>query len=161
MGGKIMKTIYLGADHAGFYLKEKVKQGLKKKKIPFQDLGNLNYDADDDYPDYAAKVSQKVVRQKSKGILFCGSAEGICIAANKINGVRAVAVWDARMAVQSRSHNDANILCLSGGGTLKKINGLGLPFDKAQKIILIWLKTPFSGAARHQRRIRKIKKLEA
>ncbi|MDP3734614.1 MAG: RpiB/LacA/LacB family sugar-phosphate isomerase [Nanoarchaeota archaeon] len=155
-----MKTIYLGADHAGFELKEKVKQWLKKKRIPFQDLGNVKYDQDDDYPDYAEKVGRQVVRAKSKGILFCGSAEGICIAANKMKGVRAVAVWDTRMAEQSRRHNDANVLCLSGGGTLTMVPGLGLPFDTAQKIINVWLTTPFSNAARHQRRIQKIKKLE-
>lgn len=155
-----MVTIYLGSDHAGFYLKEKVKKWLKKKKIAVEDLGNLKYDKDDDYPDYAAKVGRKVVKKKSKGILFCGSAEGICIAANKIKGVRAVAVWDKLMAQQSRQHNDANVLCLSGGGTLKKIRGLGLSLGKAKEIIEVWLNTSSSKESRHLRRINKIRKLE-
>ena len=155
-----MKKIYLGSDHAGFALKEKLKKWLEKEKIPFEDLGNLKYEKYDDYPDYAEKVGKQVVKTKSKGILFCGSAEGICIAANKVKGVRAVAVWDKQMAKQSRDHNDANILCLSGGGTLLKVKGMGLSFRKAKKIIKVWLDTPFSKAARHQKRIKKIKLLE-
>ena len=154
------KKIYLGADHAGFHLKEKVKEWLKKKKIPFEDCGNLKYEKYDDYPDYAAKAGRKVAKMKSKGILFCGSAEGICIAANKIKGVRAVAVWKPRMAQQSRGHNDANVLCLSGGGTLKKVKGMGLSLAQATKIIEKFLGTPFSQASRHVRRVKKIKKLE-
>lgn len=155
-----MKIVYLGADHAGFHLKEKVKKWLEKQGIPYKDLGNIFYDPDDDYPDFASRVGRAVVKQKTNGLLFCGSAEGICIAANKIPGIRAVAVWDVRMAKQSRLHNDANILCLSGGGTLKKVSGLGLSLEQAQKIIRVWLATPFSGAARHVRRINKLKQLE-
>lgn len=155
-----MKKIYLGSDHAGFNLKEKVKKWLEKEKIPFEDLGNLKYEKYDDYPDYATKVGRQVVKKKSKGLLFCGSAEGICIAANKIKGVRAVAVWDPRMAKQSRQHNDANVLCLSGGETLKKVKGMALTFKKAKKIITVWLNTPFSEASRHIRRINKIRKME-
>lgn len=155
-----MKKIYLGADHAGFHLKEKVKKWLEKQHVLYKDLGNLFYDLDDDYPDFAAVVGKAVVKNNTKGLLFCGSAEGICIAANKIPGIRAVAVWDARMAKQSRAHNDANVLCLSGGGTLKKVSGLGLSLGQAQKIIQVWLATPFSGASRHIRRIKKIARLE-
>lgn len=155
-----MKQIYLGADHAGFHLKEQVKSWLHNRKIPSRDLGNLFYDLNDDYPDFAAVVGKAVVKNHTKGLLFCGSAEGICIAANKIPGIRAVAVWDVQMAKQSRLHNDANILCLSGGGTLKKVAGLGLSLDLAKKIIQVWLATPFSGASRHVRRIRKIALLE-
>ena len=155
-----MKKIYLGADHAGFALKEKVRRWLDQKNIPYRDLGNVRYEKDDDYPDYAAAVGRQVVKTQSKGILFCGSAEGICIAANKIKGVRAVAVWDWRMAKQSREHNDANVLCLSGGGMLKKVAGLGISLKEAQKIIRIWFSTPFSRASRHIRRINKIRQLE-
>lgn len=155
-----MKNIYLGADHAGFHLKEKVKRWLDQQHVSYKDLGNVFYDPDDDYPDFAAVVGKAVVKNNTKGLLFCGSAEGICIAANKIPGIRAVAVWDVRMAKQSRSHNDANILCLSGGGTLKKVPGLGLSFEQAKKIIHVWLSTPFSGASRHVRRIKKIARLE-
>ncbi|MBS3118349.1 RpiB/LacA/LacB family sugar-phosphate isomerase [Candidatus Woesearchaeota archaeon] len=152
------RKIYLGADHAGFVLKEKVKRWLIEKKIAFEDLGNLVYDKEDDYPDFAEKVAKRVMQDGSKGILFCGSAEGIAIAANKVKGVRAVAVWDKKIAQLSREDNDANILCLAGGGMLKPIPGLSL--GKAKEIIFVWLKTQFSGEARHKRRIEKIKKIE-
>lgn len=153
-----MKKIYLGADHAGFALKEKVKQWLTEKKTAFEDLGNLIYDKNDDYPDFAEKVARKVVREGTKGILFCGSAEGMAMAANKVKGVRAVAVWDKKIAELSRKHNDANVLCLAGGGMLKPIPGLSL--EKAKVIISVWLKMQFRGEVRHKRRIEKIKKIE-
>ncbi len=129
-----------------------------EKKIAFEDLGNLVYDKDDDYPDFAEKVGRKVVRDGTKGILFCGSAEGIAIAANKVKGVRAVAVWDKKIARLSREDNNANVLCLAGGGMLKPIPGLSL--EKAKEIISVWLKTQFSGEARHRRRIEKIEQIE-
>lgn len=153
-----MKKLYLGADHAGFELKEKVKLWLVGKKIIFEDLGNMVYDKDDDYPDFAEKVGRRVAREGTKGILFCGSAEGIAIAANKVKGVRAVAVWDKKIAELSRKHNDANVLCLAGGGMLKPIPGLSL--GTAKEIIPVWLRTSFSGEARHKRRIEKIKQIE-
>lgn len=153
-----MKPIYLGADHAGFELKEKIKKWLKTRNIAFEDLGNLIYDKDDDYPDFAEKVSKRVVKDKTKGILLCGSAEGICIAANKIKGVRAVNPQDILQAKLSRADNDANILCLAGGGMLKPIPGI--PLAKAKKTILTFIKTAFSGEQRHIRRLNKIKMLE-
>ncbi len=153
-----MKKIYLGADHAGFALKEKVKRWIRGKKIAFEDLGNLIYDKDDDYPDFAERVGKRVVKEKVKGILFCGSAEGMAMAANKVKGVRAVAVWDKKIAELSRKHNDANVLCLAGGGMLKPIPGLSL--GKAKEIISVWLRMQFSGEARHKRRIEKIRQIE-
>ncbi len=146
-----MKPIYLGADHAGFKLKEKIKSWLKVKKIAFEDLGNLVYDQNDDYPDFAEKVGKKVVKDKTKGILLCGSAEGICIAANKVRGVRAVAPSTVKLAEFSRAHNDANVLCLSGWYT---------PLSLSKKIVNKFLSTPFSKEARHVRRLNKIKKME-
>ncbi len=141
--------INLGADHAGFQLKEHLKKYLQKKHT-LKDWGAYEYIQADDYPDYAAKVA-KAVRKKGRGILVCGSAEGICIAANKIKGIRAVPVWNTKQAKLSREHNDANVLCLSGWMLTKK---------KAEQIVLTWLKTPFSGEARHKRRIQKIRRLE-
>lgn len=155
---KMNKKIYLGADHAGFALKEKIKSWLKARRAAFEDLGNMVYDKNDDYPDFAGKVAKIVVKKKTKGILFCGSAEGMAMAANKVKGVRAVAVWDKKIAELSRKHNDANVLCLAGGGMLKPIPGLSL--EKAKEIISVWLRTPFSGEARHKRRIEKIKQIE-
>ena len=146
-----MKPIYLGADHAGFALKEKIKKWLTKQKIPFVDLGDKKLRPADDYPDYAAKVARKVASGKSVGILFCGSAQGVCIAANKIKGIRAIVPFNPREAVLSRKHEDANIICLSGWF---------FTLMKAKKMIGLFLNTPFSAEARHVRRINKIKKLE-
>lgn len=153
-----MKKIYLGADHAGFELKEKIKIWLEAEGISYDDCGNTKYDKDDDYPDFAEKVALKVVKNHGLGVLVCGSAEGICIAANKVKGVRAVNPHDILQAKLSREHNDANILCLAGGGTLQPIPGMSL--SKAKKMIFAFLNMPFSGAERHQRRIRKIISLE-
>lgn len=145
-----MSIILLGADHAGFALKEHLKKFLQKKGYDVKDMGAYKLVKTDDYPDYAAKVA-KAVQKSGKGILVCGSAEGVCIAANKFRGIRAVAVWTVQNAKLSREHNDANILCLSGWQLSKKT---------AEKIALTWLKTPFSKEKRHVRRIQKIKRLE-
>ena len=153
-----MKKIYLGADHAGFHLKEKIKLWLVRNKIAYEDLGNHKFDKNDDYPDYAVKVAKRVVKEKTQGILLCGSAEGVCIAANKVKGVRAVNPYDAIKTKFARKHEDANILCVAGGGT--KVPQPGTSLIKSAKLIKIFLNTPFSGAKRHQRRLNKIKKLE-
>ena len=160
MGAILNKEmIYLGADHAGFELKEKIKEDLIKKGQKVADLGAHTLDKNDDYPDYAKAVADKVAADSSaKGILFCGSAEGVCIAANKVKGIRAVAVWSTTNAKMSRAHNDANVLCLSGGQTLEPIPATS--FEEAREIVDTWLATPFSGAERHQRRIQKIHELE-
>ncbi|MBI4152751.1 RpiB/LacA/LacB family sugar-phosphate isomerase [Candidatus Woesearchaeota archaeon] len=152
------KKIYIGADHAGFDLKEKIKAWLDTEKIAYDDCGNTAYNSDDDYPDFAEKVARKVVKNNGLGLLACGSAEGICIAANKVRGVRAVNPHDLAQVKVSREHNDANILCLAGGGMLKPQPGIS--FSKAKKMIRAFLNTPFSGAERHQRRIQKIALLE-
>jgi len=142
--------IYLGADHAGFKLKEQVKEYLNKKGYSVSDLGALALEKNDDYPDYAAKVARRS-SAGGMGILFCGSSHGVCIAANKIRGARAVAVSNVRDAKLTREHNNANVLCLSGWN---------LSFLSAKKIVDAWVKTDFSGGERHVRRIRKIEKLE-
>jgi len=144
------KTVHIGADHAGFMLKEHLKKFLQKKGYTMKDLGAHKLIKGDDYPDYAEKVA-KAVQRGGKGILLCGSAEGICIAANKFRKIRAVPVWTLQNAKLSRQDNDANILCLSGWE---------LPKKKAEQIALTWLKTPFSGEKRHVRRIKKIARLE-
>jgi len=151
-----MEAVYLGADHAGFELKEKLKDYLHRKGYAVHDFGAFTYDKDDDYPDFAIPVAEMAVSKKGKGILVCGSAEGICIAANKVKGARAVAVWDKTSAKLSRSHNDANILCLAGGKTKQNVQGIGISFSKAKELVDAWLKTPFSGEKRHVRRLLKL-----
>jgi len=145
-------TVILGADHAGFSLKEKLKQALTDADFVVVDAGAKTLDKNDDYPDYAIKVANRVGNgQGNYGILVCGSGAGVCIAANKIKNIRAVAVTTAAEAKLTREHNDANVLCLSGWN---------LSLGTAKKIVLTWLKTPFSGEARHARRIKKIADLE-
>ncbi len=143
--------IYLGADHAGFELKEKIKRWLEKHHIPFEDLGDSVLNPSDDYPDYAEKVARAVVAKNSLGILICGSAQGVCIAANKIKGVRAVVPFSLKEARLTREHEDANIICLSGWF---------MRYHYATKLLATFLTTPFSREPRHLRRINKIRKLE-
>ncbi len=153
-------VIYLGADHAGFALKERIKKFLQEKKYEVHDLGAHILKKDDDYPDYGFLVARSVAKSKedAKGILFCGSAEGICIAANKVAGIRAVPIWTEYAAKQTREHNNANVLCLAGGQTIKKSPTLS--FSKIKKIITLFLTTSFSTEPRHTRRILKIQKEE-
>ena len=146
-----MKPIYIGADHAGFALKEKIRKWLKHKRVPYVDVGNVKLDHKDDYPDFAAPLAKRVVANKSLGILVCGSAQGMCIAANKIKGARAVIPYSLREARLSKEHNNANIMCLSGWFT---------HLHKSKRMIEIFLTTPFSKEPRHMRRVAKIKKLE-
>lgn len=146
-----IKKLYLGADHAGFAVKEKLKKYFKEKKISFEDLGTYSLDSVD-YPDYAIAVAKKISKDKNtKGILICGTGTGMAIAANKVKGIRAVAAYDNYSAKMSRNDNDANVLAL---------RGRFFPFDKIERIVSIWLKTPFSQKPRHKRRINKIKLFE-
>ena len=141
--------IALGADHAGYLLKETIKEYLTKKKLEFKDYGTFKMDSCD-YPEFSYKVSQAVVTEEANvGILVCGTGIGMCITANKIKGIRAAQVNDVESAQLSRLHNDANILCLSGRN---------LPEDEALKIVETWLNTSFEGG-RHQGRINLISQL--
>jgi ribose 5-phosphate isomerase B len=141
-----MKVI-IASDHAGVKLKERIKQYLKRKKIEYTDLGTDSSDSVD-YPDYAIKVAEKIAKDKNlRGILVCGTGTGMTIAANKVNGVRAVAAYDPYSAKMSRIDNDSNVLGL---------RGRFFPFERVKKIIHVWLNTPFSGEERHKRRIKKI-----
>lgn len=139
--------VIIASDHAGLRLKERVKRYLKRKKIEYEDLGTDSFSSVD-YPDYALKVAEKVVKNKNtRGILVCGTGTGMTIAANKVKGIRAVAAYDAYSAKMSRIDNDTNVLGL---------RGRFFPYEKIKKIITVWLDTPFSGEKRHKRRIKKI-----
>ncbi|MCJ7739964.1 RpiB/LacA/LacB family sugar-phosphate isomerase [Candidatus Microgenomates bacterium] len=150
--------IYLGCDHGGFDLKEKIKKWLVRWGYSFEDLGNTIYDKDDDYPKYAFAVARRVAEEefsgrkypmpwkdRPKGILCCRSAAGMVMAANRIKGIRAFATSDAKKAMRSRDHNDANIIALSGDW---------LEDYQAKKLIKAWLSTEFSGEERHIRRLK-------
>src|SRR3989338_365465 len=144
--------IILGADHAGYALKEKIKKYLEKKKIQYEDAGAYKLNPKDDYVDYAVKAAKKVSKSKNTtGILVCGTGTGMEIAANKIKGIRAAMGYDTYSAKMAKEHNDANILGL---------RSRNISFDKTKKIIDAWLNTKFSSKQRHRRRVNKIKRLE-
>ena len=145
-----MKLV-IGSDHAGFLLKEEVRAYLSLKGHEIVDLG-VHSTAPSDYPDAAEAVGDAINAGVAKrGILICGSGLGMCIAANKIPGVRAAPCYDDVTAELSRRHNDLNILCLSGDMLGSRL---------LDRIVEIWLKTPFDGG-RHARRLAKIAKLES
>ncbi len=142
--------IAIGADHAGFELKEKIKQRLAQQGINIQDEGTVSNESVD-YPDFARKVGEDVAAHKvDLGVLVCGSGIGMSIAANKVPGIRAAPVTTVHEAQMSREHNDANVLTL-GARILSE--------DLALKIVDRWLHTPFAGG-RHQRRVDKISAIE-
>ena len=140
--------IYIGSDHAGFDLKQDIKKILKELDEQFEDLGNEIKEPADDYPDFGLAVGKAIQDDfGSYGILVCGSAQGVCIAANKVLGVRAVNVRSAEEAQKTREHNNANVLCLSGWKQSS---------EDVRPIIEKFLRTPFSDEDRHHRRVQKI-----
>ena len=157
-----MAKVFIGSDHAGFALKEAVKKLLTSRKIAYQDLGNLVLDKTDDYPDYSLAVAMAVAKNKdSRGVLFCGSAQGACIVANKVKGIRAATAVNVAQAVAARQHGDNNIVCLAGGAQVDRaVKSEAVPAALAQKIITAFLVTSFSQAPRHRRRVNKIKAIE-
>ncbi|MAG60376.1 ribose-5-phosphate isomerase [archaeon] len=150
---KVQNLLYLGADHRGFQLKEQIKQFLIKQNISFIDCGDLNYKKDDDYPDYAKQVAKKVQASKfqSKGLLICGSAEGVCITANKFKGIRAAIVEQKEQTELAVKHDHANVICMPADRVVIK---------KAKLLVLEFLAAKPSKAQRHVRRINKIKRIE-
>lgn len=142
--------IAIGSDHAGFELKEYVKEILLKRHETVNDVGTHGVESVD-YADFGLKVAELVSKgEAEKGILVCGTGEGMNIIANKVKGIRASLVFDLYTAIQSRRHLDANVLVLGG-----RVTGKGL----AEEIVKVWLDTPFEGG-RHQKRIDKIKAWE-
>ena len=142
----IFKKICISSDHAGFEIKEFIKEFIIDSNISITDLGPfINQSVD--YPDFAKKVSRRVSKKKSEiGILVCGSGTGMAISANKSKGIRAAVGYNIKSTQLSRQHNNANILCLGSRLTKKK---------DIKKIISIFLKTKFEGG-RHKRRVKKI-----
>ena len=142
--------VYIASDHAGFALKKSLQELLPE--IEWMDLGPASTDRVD-YPDYAEKLGVKVATDGpgARGILICGSGIGVCIAANKVHGVRAALVDNPVAARLSREHNDANVLCLGARF---------LAPEYAAEIVQTWIDTPFSNDARHVERVRKINALD-
>jgi ribose 5-phosphate isomerase B len=139
-------TIILGSDHAGYELKEKVKKALERLGVPWEDVGTQST-ASVDYPDYAHRVAEAVEQGRfARGIVLCGTGLGVSMAANRHPGVRAAVAYDEETARLSREHNDANVLALGGRS---------LDHALAERILEVWLKTPFAGG-RHATRVAKI-----
>ena len=144
--------VAIGADHAGFELKELLKRKLVETGFDVLDVGAHAYDRDDDYPDFALAVGREVAAGAvARGILVCGSGVGACIAANKLRGVRACLCHDIYSAVQGVEHDDMNVLCLGG-----LIIGSAL----AEKLMWGFLGANFLANGRFQRRLDKVLALE-
>jgi len=143
--------IAMGADHAGYRLKDEIKAYLEQQGHQVEDLGCHCGDSVD-YPDYANAVCAKVVSgEADRGILICGTGIGMSIAANKIPGIRCALVHDLFSAKATREHNDTNVLAMG-----ERVIGPGL----ALEIVKVWLETPFSEGPRHVNRVNKVKQLE-
>ena len=141
-----MKKIYISSDHAGFKLKEEIKKKFINK-YKFQDLGTDSYKISVNYPDYAHKLSRKVMLStKNIGILICGSGLGMSMAANRHKKIRAALCYSVKNAKLSRLHNNANIITLGSRLTNK---------NTAFKCIEVFVNTKFEGG-RHKKRIKKI-----
>jgi RpiB/LacA/LacB family sugar-phosphate isomerase len=146
-----MEKIVIASDHAGRELKEDLKEFLQGMGFETMDMG-VNNDASVDYPDYGTPVAERVSRGEiERGVLLCATGIGMSILANKFANVRAALVNDVYTARMAKEHNDANILVIGG-----RVVGKGL----AREIVKTWLETTFQGG-RHQRRLDKIRELEA
>lgn len=145
--------VYLGTDHAGFELKEKIKSYLKESGYEVEDCGAFEFDKNDDYPDFISKAAEKVSKYPtSRGIVFGKSGAGECIVANKIKRIRAILGFNMKNVKLAREHNDANILSLGS---------VFINTELAKELVIIFLQTPFGNEERHTRRINKIKGIES
>lgn len=143
----MMQTIAIGADHAGFELKERLKKWLESNGHSIHDYGTYNADSVD-YPDFAHPVASAVERKEfDLGLLVCGSGNGVAMSANKHTGIRAAICWNEDLAALAREHNDANILCLPARFIAP---------EEAERILDRFLNSSFEGG-RHARRVDKIR----
>ena len=140
--------LFLGSDHAGFVLKSRVLKNLAEQKgLEIFDCGCFSNNVPVDYPDVAIDLCRRLLSQKAQGVLFCGTGVGMAIAANKVEGIRAVCGVDYFSVEMARRHNDVNVLCLG-----ERVVGLGI----ATMLVKVFLNTPFDGG-RHKNRVEKLK----
>lgn len=142
--------IYIGADHNGFQLRNNLLEYLRKAQYDVDDEGDFRMDPKDDYPQFASRVATKVLMSEDpdpRGILICGSGQGMCMTANRYRGIRAGIGYDIESARAIRNDEDSNILCLPARS---------LPKDQAKVIIEAWLDTPFAAAPRFIRRMKEM-----
>ncbi|HSX31083.1 MAG TPA: RpiB/LacA/LacB family sugar-phosphate isomerase [Candidatus Saccharimonadales bacterium] len=146
--------IYLGADHNGFELKKQLSEYLKRGGYDVVDEGDTSLRPEDDFPQFASKVVQAMRGDndptQARGILICGSGQGMCMAANRFKGIRACLAFDQEEARSARNDDDSNVLCLSART---------LSLDTSMGIVHTWLMTPFAGASRFKRRIQEMDEL--
>lgn len=150
--------VYLGADHQGFFLKNKVRDYLTKAGYQITDYSNEELDPDDDFPKYAKLAARRVVDEKDDtdvAILVCGGGQGMCMAANRIKGVRAIVASSVEDATYGRNDNDANVLCLPARVLDREYN---IPLWR--DIVDAFMNTPFAGAERYIRRNRELDQLD-
>ncbi len=144
--------IYLGTDHAGFELKEQIKEYLIQEHYDVVDCGAYSFDKNDDYPDFIGKVGENVSKDlSSRGVVLGKSGAGECIVANKYKNVRAFLAVNEKNVRLAREHNDANVI--SVGSEI-------VSPTETKTLIKLFLETPFPGDERHARRINKIKAIE-
>lgn len=145
--------IYIGADHNGYYLRETLVAYLKKAGYAVQDVGDEQLDPADDFPVFAKRVVTALLVSDdpgARGILLCGSGQGMCMAANRHKGIRAALGYDLESVRSARNDDDSNVLCLPAH-----------TLEKAQLLSLVetWLQTDFAGAPRFIRRLRELDEL--
>jgi len=145
--------IYIGADHRGYELKEKLKKFLGELGHDYEDMGAFEYNKDDDYVDFASRVAEKVTPnpEENRGILVCRNGTGVDVVVNKFKGVRSVLGFDAEQVRLARNDDNVNVLSLPADFVSEK---------QAKDIVEMFLDMPFEGHERFVRRINKIKELE-
>lgn len=145
--------IIIGADHNGFAYKQRIVAFLAKAGHEVVDVSGDSRDPEDDFTTHSARVAHEVIGTDTnsvRGILLCGSGQGVCMAANRFKGIRAALCWSIDEARDARNDSDSNVLCLAANAdTLKH----------EEAIITVWLNTPFAGAARYKRRIKQLDEL--
>ena len=141
--------IFLGADHGGFYLKEKIQAYLSKRGYDWEDVGGKELDPNDDFPQFAQMAATKVLGEDERD-----DPQGMAMAANRFSGIRAAVIWDKFEAHECRNDNNSNVLCLPA----RVLDAPGDDLELWKPIIDEWLETPFAGAARY---IRRNKELDA
>jgi ribose 5-phosphate isomerase B len=145
--------IYIGADHNGFGYKDQLSQLLIRAGHEVVDVGDTKIDPEDDFPTFASQVVHELLSSKdpdAKGLLICGSGQGMCMAANRFKGIRASLCWNLDEARSARNDDDSNVLCLSSKY---------LQPEETATIVNTWLSTPFAGAPRFIRRLQELDQL--
>ena len=151
-------VVIIGSDHGGFEQKKVLKEWLESEDYQVEDVGAHQLDPNDDYPQFAFGVAERVVSYEDQttqpdaiGIIICRSSGGVTVAANKVNGARAVSIFDEKSAIHAKEHNNANIVTISGDWVSPQ---------KAKEIVQIFLTTLYTKDARHERRIAQIRNFE-